>query len=786
MVNSLDRKLLRDLRRLRGQVLTIALVVCAGIGSFVTLRSTWAALERQKHLYYETQRFADAFVHLRRAPLALAAELARLPGVEALEPRVVDNASLLLDSLAEPVSAQLVSLPDEASSQLNDIVLTSGRPPEAKDETVVLDAFAKAHGIRPGDTLQLVVAERLRPVRVVGTALSPEFVFALQPGALTADPERFGVLWFSLASLQEVLGLSEAFNDALVAVSAGTSLPPLLQQIDLRLEPYGGLGALPRARQLSNFTVEGEIAQLRGMASVMPLIFLSVAAFLLNIVLGRLVQLQRSQIATLKALGYSNGAIAWHYIKLATLVVVLGGASGIALGYWGGYQLTHYYHRYFHFPGIEFQLESYLVAVSFGVAFAAALLGALTTVGRVARMMPAQAMRPPAPATYRRSLLEHLGVYPLLGPSSRMVLREVERRPVRLLLSTVAIALGVAIVVTGNFWSDAVGYLVEVQFHRAMREDVLVSFNHPQPRRVTRELSRLSGVQRAEGLRSVPVRVSHQQRYRDVPLWGYPAGTELRQVLDRYGAARAIPEQGCALTRKLAEVLGVQRGDSVQIQLREGDRSHHWLRVNALIDEAFGLQIHMRDTTLHALLGQQPAVSTVLLQADAHAIPSLLGQLRDLPRVNRVSRRMEAMEKFETHGAAMIRVFTTVATLLAAVLAVGVVYNNARISLSSRSRDLGSLRVLGFSRSEVARILLGELSVDVALALPLGLVIGSWLSRLSIATADPEIYRIPVLISNRTYALAVIVTCTAAMLSATMIRRKLDRLDLVGVLKTRE
>jgi putative ABC transport system permease protein len=786
MVTTLDRKLLRNLLELRGQVITIALVVASGVASFVSMRSTYASLVYSKNTYYERQRFADVFVHLKRAPDALAARLAELPGVARLDTRVVETVTLPLPDLPEPANGNVVSLPREGKPGLNQIHVTSGRTPERLGEVVLLQTFADAHRLGVGNRLPAVINGRLRELTIVGTALSPEYVFAMAPGDITVDEKRFAVLWMLSDELLPAYQMEGAFNALSLQLQPGVTAGQVLSDLDRELAAYGGLGAQSRDKQQSNFALEGELAQLRSMAGMLPLIFLGVAAFLLNVVLARLVNLQRSQIAALKALGYTDREIALHYLKLVALITLIGAAAGALLGVWGGRAWTQFYGRFFKFPVLSYRLDWQLLMSSTAISLGAAVLGALASARHIARMPPAEAMRPSPPAQYRTTWLERWGFYHWLAPAARMVAREVERRPLRMLVSSVGIAMAVGILVVARFWSDAVDLLIDVQFHRSMREDLSVTFINRQPPRAIRELGHLPGVLRAEGLSVVPVRFRSGYRYRDAALIGYPQETELRRVLDRKGQEVLVPEQGVLLTSTLAAVLGVEVGQAIEVELREGDRQRREVVVAGLVDEMFGLQGHMTWTAQSALLRDQGSYSMALLEIDLSRYEEVQRRLKDIPEVASVTRRDNLRERFEAQSGGMMLVFTLIATLFAATIAIGVVYNNARVALSLRSRDLASLRVLGFTRAEISAILLGELALQVLLAIPLGLFIGTGMAEAMMSGVDPETYRFPVVISVHTYVFAAVVTLCAGLFSALLVRRKLDRLDLIGVLKTRE
>ncbi len=786
MVSAVDRKLLRDLGRLKGQLVTIALVVSCGIASYVVMATTYGSLLYSKSAYYERTRFADAFVQLKRAPEAVARRAAELPGVARVSARVVQPVSVPMDALPEPANGTVVSIPEQGKPALNDIHLQGGRWPERGDEILLLQSFADVHGLEPGDRLPAVINGTRRELRIVGTALSPEYVFVMAPGDITVDDKRNAVIWMFREAVAAAFNMEGAFNDLTLALRPGANRLAVLDQLDRLLEPYGGMGAVGRDKQMSNFMLNGELAQLEAMATVVPVIFLAVAAFLLHVVLSRLVGLQRVQIAVLKAVGYGNRAVALHYLKLVVLIVLVGGVIGVALGAWLGREMTEMYARFFKFPGLAYRLDWRVVLTSALISLAAALVGALGAARQVSRLPPAEAMRPPAPATYKRTILERLGLFRILGPASRMVVREIERRPLRTLLSSFGIALAVAIVVVGRFWGDAVEFLIDVQFHRAMREDLSVSFNQPLPERAVREIAHVPGVLYAEGMRLVPVRFRVGHRYRDSAIWGFPDEPELRRVLDQYGDEVPLPSDGLLLTAKLGEVLGVGPGDRVKVEVREGDRPKLWVPVAGLVDESFGLQGHMRLSALRKLLGEERTVSMALLRIDPAESEAVHRRLKLLPQVASVTRRDNVRERFNETSADMLKVFTFVLTLFAAIIAVGVVYNNARVALSMRSRDLASLRVLGFTRAEISAILLGELGVQVLLAVPVGMLIGTWLSSAMMATVDPETYRFPVIISTRTYAFAATVALGSGLVSALLVRRRLDRLDLIGVLKTRE
>ena len=779
---------MRDVVRLKGQVLTIALVVAAGIASYVTMRSTWSSLETSRSSYYARYRFADVFATLKRAPDSIAHRIADIPGVAVVYPRIVRDVMLPIEGMPEPATGRLISIPAGRDIPLNGLYLRSGRMPEPRqdDEVLVIESFAKAHNLHPGDRIPAVINGKWRDLLIVGIALSPEYVFPASLGDFAPDDRRLAIMWMDRDVLGPAFQMEGAFNDISLHLQPGVSGQEVLGAVDRILEPYGGLGAVTSEKQVSNFILNGELSQLEQFATVFPFIFLSVAAFLLNVVLSRLINLQRQQIAVLKALGYSNRQIGLHYLQLVSIIVVLGALCGIAVGAWLGSGMTNMYGQWFRFPAQDYRLDFSVAAVSVMVSLVAGFAGALLAVRNVVRLPPAEAMRPPAPASYRVSLLDRLGLGRVLGQAAMMIVRELRRRPLRTIFSSLGIAAAVGILVVGRFGYDSFESLINTILHEEQRADVTVAFFEPIPASAAREIVHLPGVLDSEGGRAIPVRFRSGHRYRDSTIIALADQPELRRVVNRDARQVEIPADGLAISRKLGEILGVGVGDSIDIEIREGNRGTRRFAVATLVDDAFGLQGYMRMTSLHRVMGQESAVSMVYLRVDPAWLDEIHRRLKEMPEVAGVTRMDSIVKRMRDQMGQSMLMMTIILTLFGSTIAIGVVYNNARVALSMRSRDLASLRVLGFTRREISAVLLGELAVQILAALPIGLLLGTYWAHAVMESVDPEVYRMPIVISTQTYAFAVAVTVVSGIVSALLVRRKLDHLDLIAVLKTRE
>lgn len=787
-MRTLDLKVWRELWAMRGQALAIAAVILSGVATMVMFRATYDSLLLTRDSYYTEHRFAEVFANLKRAPESLAVRIREIPGVDRVETRVVAAVNLEIEGFDEPVVGKLVSVPDTSEPLLNTLWLREGRMPVAgRDaEAVIASTFADAHDFEPGDSLYAIVNGRRKSLVIVGIAQSPEYIYQIAPGALFPDFKRYGVLWMARTPLSTAYGMDGAFNDVSLSVARGVHAQDVIDRLDDLLRPWGGRGAYERELQFSNRFLSEELRQLQTSSSVFPLIFIGVSAFLLNVVIGRLINTQRNQIAILKAFGYGNLAVGAHYLKLVVLITLLGIVAGTLLGIYWGRGLARVYMEFYSFPFLDFILRPAVVVQSAAVTLAAAVIGTLHAVWRAVRLPPAEALRPESPMLYRESWLERAGLRRLLSQPSRMVLRHIGRRPVKSMLSMVGIALACGIMMVGNFQEGAVRFMVEVQFSMSHRDDLTVNFLEPTARRAMHEMAAMQGVEAVQGFRSVPVRLRYGHRSYRTSLEGVESGGDLMRVLGTDLRPIDLPGDGVILTDHLAKILGVRPGDTLIAEVLEGSQPVREVRVAGLTRQYLGVWGYMDIDVLNRMMREGSALSGLYLRIDQAMEGAVFAVLREVPRIAGTIVRRTAIQSFYDTMAETILFFSFIANLLGAVIAFGVVYNTARIALSERGRELASLRVLGFSHGEISWILLGELAVLTVVAVPLGFLVGYGLCWYLASQFQTDLYRIPLVMEPSTFATAATVVMLSAMASGWIVWRQLGRLDLVAVLKTQE
>ena len=787
-LSTLDKKLGRDLIRLWPQALATALVVAAGFATLIVGVGARRSIEDTRTAYYDRHAFADVFATLTRAPNAIAGQLSQIPGVQLAETRIVQRGLLDIPRSSAPASGLIISYPDNSTQRLNRLFLRRGRLPEPgrTNEVVVNEAFAAAHGFSPGDIFHAILNGRIRKLSIVGIALSPEFVYAIGPGDLVPDDKRFAILWLSRRAVESLFDLDGAFNSALIKVEKDHDRKAVIEAVDHLLDRYGSTGAIARRDQQSHAFLDSEIQQLAAMSAVIPPIFLAVAVFLMNMILARIVALEREQIGLLKAVGYGRLSVAWHYMKFVLAITAFGCLIGAAFGTWLGRGLTRLYANFFHFPFLVFSKDVDIYILATAICVVAAALGATKSVVSAFSLPPAVAMRPPSPPHYKRVWRSSFLFLRYMSKLTVMSLRQLAHNPVRAVTTLTGLALATGLLVTALFNSDSIDMMIDVSFYQTARQHATVNFVDESPIHVLEDVRRLPGVLAAEPYRFIDVRLNNGHRSRRTAISGIVEKAELSRAIDASHQPIEPPRDGLLVNARLAEVLKLKQGQIVEIEVLEGKRVVRRHLISAIIESYIGLGAYMELSSLNALIDEGPKVSGVHILYDTSHEHNLYEAIRKTPAVASLVLQKQSLKKFRDTVGENINTITALYIFLSSIIAIGVVYNSARIQFSERARELASLRVLGFTNVEVSRVLLTELTIIILLAQPVGWLFGYFFAEAVTEGFKSDLFTIPFVIEASTYAKATLVVMAASAASVVIVRRRLRRLDLITILKTRD
>lgn len=788
MISALDRKLLRDLRRIWAQSLAIALVMACGIMVMVLSYASLHTLTETRDAYYERNRFAEIFAGARRVPIEIAQEIGRLDGVGQVDTRIAEYVVLDMPEMVEPAMARIISLPRFGAPVLNVPILRTGHMPDPldPDEVAISEPFAEAHGLRPGDGFRAILGGQMRELTVSGTMLSPEYLYTMGPASLFPDDRRFGIVWMNHEAAAAAFDLDGAFNDLTLSLTPGADPAPVIAAIDDLLDPFGGTGAHGRDQQRSHAFLQQELDQLGAMAWIMPPVFFIVAAFLVNMVLGRLIALERQQIGLMKAVGYSTREVATHYLKMSVGIGVAAIAIGWAAGAMLADLLTVLYGEYFRFPYLVGVPSTWPYAISAFLALATVLAGAFRAVWATVRLRPAVAMSPPAPPHFTQGVVDRIGHMMRLRQTTMMILRSVTRWPGRAAVTLLGVSASVAVLVGSFFFFDAVEEMMEELFALSNRQQMTLTLSQAQTLAALDDARALPGVLQVERGYSVPVRLANGPRHKLLGLEARAADAELVRLLDRDGGAVAMPPAGLVVPELLAGELRITEGDLVAVEFLAETRETHLMTVSTVARQSLGEAIYMEEAALFELLRLSPRVNQLHLLVDDEALPRLYAQIKETPAISGVALWREVRAQFDEQLEENLFTMVLIYSTLGILITVGVVYNAARIQLSERSYELASLRVLGFSRGEVSYVLVGEIMLLTVIGLPLGWLAGYGFAALSAAGMSSELVNIPLVVSRQTYAWATVIVFLSALASVLVVRRRLDRVDLASALKQKE
>ncbi|MBR0552021.1 ABC transporter permease [Stakelama marina] len=787
-MRALDLKLFRDLWRMRGQVVAIALVLSAATATYVLSVGVHQSLVATRDAYYARNHFADVFAGMTRAPRSIVARVAEVPGVRRAQGGIVQYARLELPLRTEPIRALVSSVDEMGRDHLNALTLSEGRlpRPDHPEDVVVDEAFAKANALHPGDTIAAQIYGRQQILRIVGTGLAPNYIYALPPGDIIPDERRFGILWMGRKGLEAATDRREAINTLSLTLEHGASEAEVIRKVDTILEPYGGTGAYGRKDHLSHAFLDSELQQLSAMTRVIPPIFLLVATFLVYIVLGRMIRTERGQIGLIKAFGYSNRDIGWHYLKFALAIAVLAIAIGSVAGIWMGRSMTALYAEYYHFPFLDYRLSPGVFVGASLLSVGAAALGAIGGARSAGRLSPAVAMLPPPPPIYRAGAVERLGRWAGLTTIGEMIVRHVARWPLRSAITVIGVSLSMGLLFATVQFIDSSHAMLDQFFGRAQRQSFTVTFTEAQNEDVIHALGQIPGVMRVEATRTIPVKLRFGNRSERTAIESVEPDAILSARIDMDGQQVEMPPAGLMLSRQLAKELGVQAGDRIEVEQLGGRRTRTVQPVARIVNEIVGARAYAENSTLRRITRDAAPIGAALLKTDPAARDDILARLRDMPVVLGVTERDAAFTRFSQMIEQNILTMIGFYVAFASAIAVGVVYNSARILFSERAHELATLRVLGYQSGEVGIILLGEIALLVVLALPPGCLLGYGMAKLMLAMFSSDLFRLPFAASRASYGLAAIVVLIAGIATALVVARRVMRLDMVRVLKARD
>jgi putative ABC transport system permease protein len=793
-VKSLDRKLLRDLWGNKGMILAVTSIIALGVMCFVALQSAHRNLETSKIDYYQMCRMADFWVDLKKVPLAELDRVRAIRGVKSIESRISFLATADLEDHEAPLTGLMLSLPNHPGHPINDIVLRQGGyfSDEKENEVIVNDAFAKVHGLYPGRRLHLLLNNRREELLVVGTAISSEFVYLVGPGSIIPAPKTYGVFYLKHDFAEEVFQFEGAANQFVGKFDEHLNTAErdeILLKIERLLDDFGVSDAKPLSRQTSNQFLSGEIDGIGAFAKIVPLVFLTVAALLLNVLLTRLTRQQRTVIGTLKALGYSDRSIFVHFLEFGLCVGALGGLFGCILGYvYCGFMIW-LYNFFFAFPRLENQFFPDLHLIGLSVSLICSLTGSAYGAAGMLRLNPAAAMRPEPPRVVGAIPLERITwLWSRLGSGTRMAFRTLFRQRFRTAVAIFASSMGAMLMTNGFMLAASQSFLVDFQFYQSSKADFDFALRDEQGREALDEIRALPGVDYVEPQFIVPCTLVNGSRRQKCGVTGLAPGARLTRPMSADGTPVPVPDRGLLLSTRLAEILNVQDGDSLLLIPARGHRRSVEVTVAAVFDSFLGLDCYADQLYLSRLIDEEFAMNSaqVLANQEPTALRALYREVKRLPGIQSTRSRRDSVRMLEETLLQNQKIFLFIITSFSGVIFCGSIINTSVVNLAERQREVATLRAIGYTPVEVGNIFLRENVATNLVGTLLGLPLGWMLTWLIARNYGTDLIRLPLVQSPLVWLETGFFAALFMGLAHTVVQYMIFKMNFVEALKVKE
>lgn len=789
----LSRKIWRYIFRNLGQFLAAAAVVMGGIIVYVSMSSSYYNLGQAREDFYRENRFADYYFQFVKAPDGVVKQIERVDGVNHVSGRIQKDLSVIKEN-NERATARVVSYNLPMEEELNQITVVQGRGFEQNRSSgsteVVLDPkYLKANNLGWGDEITAIVEGKEVFFTVVGSAISPEFIYAMKDNAdILPDPQKFGIFMVEKQQAQQLLNMQGQINQILIEFDSEADQTAAINTIKEILRPYGLLSSYPRSDQLSDAMLEAELDQLRGVTNVLPMIFLAIAAAIQFVILRRMIKTQRPQIGLMKGTGYHNYQIMLHYVYYAVAVSLAGALAGILLGVRFSFYFTDLYATYFNLPVYfkGFNLQAIVTGVIMCLVIGC-IAGVSASVG-VVKIQPAESMRPEPPIIGGKSLLEYWPwLWSRLTSGWKMTIRNINRNKGRFTVTLLGVVFSVALLVISFFVYDAVDYMMQKFFYEGQTYDISIRFDSLIAEKEMLTISHVDGVQKVEPFLELPIRIHYGSHSEEEVLLAYSPDLTMKKLEDDNGQPILIPADGILLNERTARKLNVRPGDQVEIEtlLPTGPVHQEKAIVAGLVRQMVGSGSYIDLRQVNRLLQERNLISGAMIKVEPGKASQVETEINGMLGVASVLSHQKEIANFESYLGTM-DISILIMVIFAAILGFAIVYNASVMNLAERNREIGCMRVIGFSVKEVSGLLSKENIVQSVLGVALGLPFGRYVAQAYMQSITTDLYTLPVIIYPRTYIMAAFGTIAFIFLAHKFSVRGIKKLDLAEVLKSPE
>lgn len=787
-MNILFRNLLRDIKKSKGQFISIIIIVILGVTFYTGINSMFRNLSNSSVKYYEDYKLADLWVDLYKVPIGIKEKVEGLPNVKMVTGRIVKDASINISG--ENATLRFITLPDVKQDIVNDIVIKSGRYFSEGDsnQCLVDQDFFKANDLKLGDYIYPIINGNKVKLKVVGSVKSPEFVYTLKDSSeLMPDNKKFGIIYIKQSFGEAIFDFKGSINSISIQISNGSDAKNEKDDIKKALKNYGVKSVIDRDEQTSTMMLTQEIKKLQSMGGTFPIIFFMVASVIIYIMMGRMVENQRVQIGVLKALGFTNMQVLIYYMSYSALIAVSGSLIGSILGTYMGVGFTKLINQYFNLPLEGARVYGELVLPASILTLFFCLFAGYHSCKVIFKIMPSEAMREKSPEVGKKIIIEKFKViWENISYLWKIILRNLFRYKRRALLTSLGIIFSSAILLVALSMMDSIDFMMSQQYGNIQNYDIKVNFSKLISVEELNKIKNIPHVKAIEPVLETGVEISNGWRSKDVGFTALIKNPQMYRVEDKNGKALSLPSNGILMSEKLANTLGVNVNDSVNIKFFYPGKEKKEVTVKGIVVQYLGLSTYTSMDNLNSILGEGMIANSAVLKLDNNTFENeVKSKLGDMTAVDSVESKTDALNALlKNMGATKSSIGVLI--VLAAVLLIAVVYNIATINIFERQRELATLKVLGFKDNEIKKLIFNENYIITIFGIVIGLPLGRWLGNYMMLASSTDAYSFPYVVEFKTYIITIVLTLSFTILTNFILMKKIKSIDMIEVLKNKE
>ena len=781
-MKKLDLRLLRMIKNTKGQFISITIIIAAALCIYVLFNMTSVNIRDSINYYYDLTNINDIHVQLIKIPQGTLRELRNIEGVKEVQGRISFDVPLRVQNKEEKVSIRMITLTDEGE-KINKLYYLSGNSVNmGSNDVILLEQFAKARGIKPGDVITPYINGREHKLNISGVAASPEFIYLMENDqSLLPANEKFGVAYVSEAFAQSVYGYRGSYNELLITVEDGSRIDDVVEIIEKKLDKYGVKRIIKLEDQLSNNVLIQKMDGIDQMAAAIPVLFLTVAAIIISIMLSRIVNNDRMAIGVLKAMGYGNIRVLSHYTKYSLSIGLVGAILGILGGLLLSVPFSNVFIVYFNIPLMK-------TDIYYGYMIKAIVLTSIFCIGSglfgaksVINIMPADSLRPEAPKSGKRILLERIEwVWHSLSFSWKMVIRNIARTKRRFALLVLGLALTYAINTVPLFEGIAIPEMFNLQYGKYQKMDYSIDFSHPMNKSVMVDLKKLIDVDHMEAKVEYPFKLTNGWRERNVFVIGVPHNTSLYEFRDSNQRVVYLKPNSILIAKALSKTLSIKQGDTLTIKNFLPGKKDIEVEVGGVIEQYMGINAYMDIETMERLMVERDLITGVTLTSKDH----IKDKLKDIKNISSVNSSADMKSAFFDYLDTIV-LATKLYLLFGGILGFAIVYNSTIVGISERSMEFASLRILGFDKNDIFWMITRENFLMTVAAIFVGIPIGMGMIKGFAESFSSEVITFPVLMDTEIFITAAIATIFFVFIAQLAAYKKIHDLNFIDALKSR-